>query len=72
MIRFPPGAPGPREHFGWCIAMPLYLKITMRLGPTAVWAYGRALRKGYYHHKDSCPGHRGISCNKKLIAREIQ
>lgn len=72
MIRFPPGSPGPREHFLWCIATPWYLKITSEFRVTAVWAYGRAFRKGYFHHKTSCPGHRGVFCDKKLIAREIQ
>jgi hypothetical protein len=72
MAVFPPGAPGPREHFMWCVATPFYLKIARDFGPTAQWAYRRATHNGYFHHKDSCPGHRGVFCKKKLIAREVQ
>lgn len=56
----------------WCTATPVYPRIARDFGPTTRWAYGRATRNGYFHHKDRCPGHRGAFCNKKFIAREVQ
>jgi hypothetical protein len=71
MPVFRPGAIEPHEYFVWCVTTPKYLSMARDWRVTTPWAYRRALRLKYFHHKDSCPGHDGSYCNPRYIAREV-
>ena len=81
VIRFPAGAPGPRENYMWCSATPRYMRAMYRsngrgVGTTVVRflpaMYGRALRRGYYHPTGQCPGHGSVTCDPRFIAHETE
>jgi hypothetical protein len=78
VFLYPAGAAGPRPGHTWCDAAPGYLRVAAGLArrgfgmrvrrPVVLWAYRQAVRRGYYHPSDACPGHSGRECDPSARA----
>jgi hypothetical protein len=81
VVRFPPGATGPRENHLWCRDVPRTTRVLAGIawggrvaallpGSMVARVYDRAVGKGHYHLKGACPGPHADICNR-WVAREL-